>query len=214
MPERVDLVIAIPTAGRVPMGFAYSLAGMVAKLGSGCPTMPETTISVTMDISDSSNWITNREQLAKRAIDSGKTHLLFLDDDMVFEPNVLEILLGRRQPIVTTNYLIKTVECDSFVAVGMNGQRLPTLESNTGLQPILYTGFGVSLFEVEVFKKAARPWFMPDYDPDSHSYTTEDNPFYRRAREAGYPVYLDHDASKLVSHIGQKAWNWKEYKHG
>jgi hypothetical protein len=31
-------------------------------------------------------------------------------------------------------------------------------------------------------------------------------------RNAGYPVYLDHDASKLVSHMGSKAWNWTEYR--
>ena len=60
------------TAGRVPMGFAYSLAGMIAKIGAQrIPTLPEATIELTMDIVESSNWITNREKLARMAIEAG-----------------------------------------------------------------------------------------------------------------------------------------------
>lgn len=211
----VKLVIGVPTAGRVPMGFAYSLAGMIAKVGAHrIPTIPEATIEVCMDIVESSNWITNREQLARRAVDGGKTHLMFLDDDMTFEPQILEIMLGRRQDIVCTNYLIKTEPAKDFVAVGLSGQRVPTLPASVGLEPIAYSGFGVSIFSTEVFKKTPQPWFLPEFNAEKSEYTTEDNPFYRKAREAGFTVYLDHDASKLVSHIGQRAWNWKECSNG
>lgn len=211
----VKLVIGVPTAGRVPMGFAYSLAGMIAKVGAHrIPTIPEATIEVCMDIVESSNWITNREQLARRAVDGGKTHLMFLDDDMTFEPQILEIMLGRRQDIVCTNYLIKTEPAKDFVAVGLNGQRVPTTATSVGLEPIAYSGFGVSIFATEVFKKTPQPWFLPEFNAEKSEYTTEDNPFYRKAREAGFTVYLDHDASKLVSHIGQRAWNWKECSNG
>lgn len=211
----VKLVIGVPTAGRVPMGFAYSLAGMIAKVGAHrIPTIPEATIEVCMDIVESSNWITNREQLARRAVDGGKTHLMFLDDDMTFEPQILEIMLGRRQDIVCTNYLIKTQPARDFVAVGLSGQRVPTTTASVGLEPIAYSGFGVSIFSTEVFKKTPQPWFLPEFNAEKSEYTTEDNPFYRKAREAGFTVYLDHDASKLVSHIGQRAWNWKEYSNG
>jgi hypothetical protein len=214
MPD-VKLVIGVPTAGRVPMGFAYSLAGMIAKVGAHrIPTIPEATIEVCMDIVESSNWITNREQLARRAVDGGKTHLMFLDDDMTFEPQILEIMLGRRQDIVCTNYLIKTEPAKDFVAVGLNGQRVPTTATSVGLEPIAYSGFGVSIFATEVFKKTPQPWFLPEFNAEKSEYTTEDNPFYRKAREAGFTVYLDHDASKLVSHIGQRAWNWKECSNG
>lgn len=214
MPD-IKLVIGIPTAGRVPMGFAYSLAGMIAKVGAHrIPTIPEATIEVCMDIVESSNWITNREQLARRAVDHGKTHLMFLDDDMTFEPQILEVMLGRRQDIVCTNYLIKTEPAKDFVAVGLNGQRVPTSSTSVGLEPIAYSGFGVSIFSTDVFKKTPQPWFLPEFNAEKSEYTTEDNPFYRKAREAGFTVYLDHDASKLVSHIGQRAWNWKECSNG
>ena len=215
MPDAIKLVVAVPTAGMVRMGFAYSLAGMISKVAAhGIPTRPESSIEMKMDVVESSVIHTNREQLAKRAIDAGMTHLMFLDDDMIFEPQVLEIMLGRRQSVVCTNYLIKTEPARDFVAVGLGGNRVDTTEGTTGIVPVAYSGFGVSVFEVEVFKKTPQPWFLPKFMPESNSYTTEDNPFYERVREAGFKVYLDQDASKLVSHLGGKAWNWRDVKHG
>lgn len=215
--SRIKIAVAIPTAGSVRMSFAYSLCGLVASFaGRKIPTVPEAEITMHLTVLESSNWITNREKLARMAIEAEDTHLMFLDDDMIFEPQVLDILLGRRQPIVATNYLIKTEPAHSaeFVAVGMSGHRLPITEASVGIEPILYSGFGVSLIEVDVFKRTPQPWFLPDFsDKNGGEYTTEDNPFFRRAREAGFPVYLDHDASKLVSHVGSKVWNWREVKH-
>ena len=118
--------------------------------------------------------------------------------------------MGRRQPVVAVNYLIKT-EPPIFVAVALDGtQRLVTSETSTGLIPVAYTGFGVSLFEMAVFEKTPQPWFLPKFDPASSMYTTEDNPFFERVRAAGFSVYVDQDASKLVSHVGHHAWHWSQ----
>lgn len=211
----LKVVVAVPTAGTVRMGFAASLAGMISKVAAhGIPTRPEASVALRMDVVESSVIHTNREQLCKRAIEAEMTHLLFLDDDMVFEPGILEVLLGRRQPVVCTNYLIKTEPAKDFVAVSLEGHRVQTRSHSTGLVPIAYSGFGVSLFEIEVFKKTPQPWFMPKFLAETDSYTTEDNPFYERVREAGFEVFLDQDASKLVSHVGNKSWNWSEVKYG
>jgi len=211
----IKIGICIPTAGVVRIGFAASLVGLVAKFAAGgVPTVPEAKITIALHVLESSNWITNREKLARMAINDGETHLMFLDDDMLFDPRVLEVLLGRRQAIVTTNYLIKTEPAQDFVAVGLDGLRIPTKAESTGIVPISYSGFGVSLIEVEVFRKTPQPWFMPDFNAEKSEYTTEDNPFFRRAREAGFAVYVDHDASKLVSHLGARLWNWSEVNYG
>lgn len=209
--EIIKLAICIPTAGMVRAGFAYSLAGMVAKLSQGVPTRPESGLDITMDMQESSVIHSNREQLVKRAITSGKTHLMFLDDDMVFQPQIADILLGRRHPVVCVNYLIKTFPLE-FVAVAENGRRIVTEEKSTGIQEIAYSGFGVSLFEIEVFKKTPQPWFLPEFVPESDAYTTEDNPCFRRIREAGFKCYVDHDASKLVDHRGTANYSWKMYR--
>ena len=217
MSDEIRLVIAIPTAGTCRMGFAYSLAGMISKVAAdGIPTRPEASVAIRMDVVESSVIHTNREQLARRAIDADMTHLMFLDDDMIFEPQILEVMLGRRQPIVCTNYLIKTDPASTadFVAVGLNGKRVDTTKESRGTVPIAYSGFGVSLFEIDVFKRTPQPWFLPKFIPESSTYTTEDNPFYERVRDTGFMVYLDQDASKMVSHLGGKAWNWTEKLNG
>lgn len=211
MSETIKLLIGIPTAGMVRAGFAYSLAAMVGNLSKGVKTRPEADLEISMDMQESSVIHSNREQLVKRAITNGHTHLLFLDDDMVFEPQIIEIMLGRRQPVVAANYLIKTFPLE-FVAVAPNGQRVCTLPESTGLQEIAYTGFGVSLFEIDVWKRTPQPWFQPEFVPEADAYTTEDNPCYRRIREAGFKCYLDHDASKLVDHMGHAKYGWKMYR--
>lgn len=207
----IKLVIGIPTTGLVSMGFAYSLCGLTSYIAAkGIKSRPESSIEVSLDIQESSVIHTNREQIVSRAIERKATHLLFLDHDMVFEPQIIDVLFGRRQPVVCTNYVIKSAEPD-FVAVGLDGNRIKTKEDSTGLLPIAYSGFGVSLFEVEVFKKTPQPWFMPKFVPSANQYTTEDNPCYERIREAGFEVYLDQDASKLITgHVGLKGWTWKE----
>jgi hypothetical protein len=213
MSTKLDIVIAVPTAGTVPMKFAHSLAGLMAFVcQNGIRTMPEITHTmVSMDILQSSNWITNREQLSHRAIEAGRTHMMFLDDDMEFEPQVLEILLGRRQPIVVTNYLTKT-DNPEFMAVDMNGQRIATTESATGIRPVDFAGFGVSVIDMAVFRAMESPRFQPFYDPEAKAYSTEDVPFFRKARELGFQTYLDHDASKLIKHVGQHTWRWDAVK--
>lgn len=196
----------------VHMGFAYSLVGMVSKLAAqGLPTRPEASVEVKMDVVESSVIHANREKIVERAIASDFTHMMFLDDDMVFEPQVIDILFSRRQPVVAVNYCIKK-DPTEFVAVGLDGNRVVTREFSTGLLPIAYTGFGASLFELRVFKAVKQPWFAPEWDATTKGYTTEDNPCYRRIREAGFLVYLDQDASKLVTHVGKRAWSWRDWK--
>ena len=109
-----------------------------------------------------------------------------------------------------TNYLIKTEPAKDFVAVDLQGNRLPLTEDSVGIQPVLYSGFGVSLISTEVFRKVPQPWFLPDFNSEKSEYSTEDFPFFRRARETGFTIYVDHDASKLVGHIGRRTWRWKE----
>ena len=211
--SEIRLVIAVPTAGVVRMDFCASLLAAVVRMAAErIPSRPESAVVISFDTAMSSVIHGNRETLVMRAIKNENTHILFLDDDMAFNPVVVDLLFSRRHPIVAVNYLIKNEEKDSFLAVGLDGKRIPTLESSTGILPIAYTGFGVSLFEIEVFKKVPQPWFLPVWVPEVPCYTTEDNPFYQRAREAGFTVYLDQDASKMVSHLGGSSWSWRDYK--
>lgn len=212
MTEAIRLSVGVPTAGTFHAGFGLSLAGLIGYIAAnrGFSTRPECSVEASIDLAESSVIHSNRAAIVERALAAGRTHLLFLDDDMAFEPRILDILFGRRQEVVCVNYLMKSAD-PQFVAVDLAGRRVPTVEGSTGLLPVAYSGFGVSLFDLKAFARTPRPWFLPEYDEAARVYTTEDNPCYKRLRAAGATVYLDQDASKLVSHVGRFGWSWRQW---
>jgi hypothetical protein len=181
----------------------------------GVPSRKGESLHASMKVASSSVIHANRENIALGALKEGATHLLFLDDDMEFNAKVVDLLFSRRQAVVTSNYLIKNKAKDKFVAMSSDMMnRIPTLPESTGVVPIGFSGFGVSLFEMDVFKKLPQPWFLPKWNiHGGNTYTTEDYPFFQALREAGIPCYLDQDASKFVRHLGLATWSWEDF-HG
>lgn len=212
----IDLVIGVPTSGNVRIEFAYAFAGLVASLVPGrIPGLPGVEIEAHLDVSVGTNWIENRESIVQRALDRGATHLMFLDDDMSFDHRIFGVMLTnmleRGVPIVLTNYLVKTAE-PRWVAVSTQDTRIATTAESSGLEEIAYSGFGVSLFDCNVFRAIEPPRFLPEYVP-GQGITTEDLGFFRKVWSQGFPVMLDHDASKMITgHHGVKAWAWNEVK--
>lgn len=204
----IKLLVAIPTAGMVSIDTAYSLANMVGQVAADPPPFQ---FQMRLSTACGSNWIENREKLADMALEGGFTHLCFIDDDMVWNPQILSPLLTRVREgadIVTVNYMVKEEPPTTFTAIGLNGERVRTTAESKGVEEIAANGFGFSIISAEVFKRLRKPWFLPTWHPD-YGYSTEDVPFFRKAREAGFKVLVDHDASKAVAHVGRKQWSWK-----
>jgi hypothetical protein len=152
----------------------------------------------------------NREVLVAQALEWGATHVLFIDDDMCFNPKAVEVLLGRKQPFVACNYPRRLLPI-KFTACALDMVTpMVTNEQSEGLEEAGYTGFGLSLIERQVFEKVPQPWFLPRWREESKSYTTEDWPFCEKVREAGFQVLVDHDASKMVGHIGEHVFEWTQ----
>jgi hypothetical protein len=211
--RKIRLLIGVPSRGTAPIGFTLSLVRMTNHvLRAGLPSCGSDEVSWTMRTAVGTQVFLNREVLAETALSMDTTHLLFLDDDMVFEPGLLDCLLSRQRPIVCVNYPQKAYPL-KFVAMGLDGEWVATTKESTGLQSVARCGFGVMLIETEVFLKFSQPWFAPDFrqvgvNPARFIYDMEDDKFCDRAREAGYEINLDHDASKLVGHVGAHTWRW------
>ncbi len=212
MSEAIRIAVCVPTAGTVSAFFAHSLAALMA-YGNSLRQRPETeAIELTLLLQETSVIHANREKLVEQALEWGATHILFLDDDMVFRADVLSIMLGRRHAMVACNYPKRGWPI-TFTAIKPSGNAaIITHKESTGLEEAAYTGFGVSLIAAEVFRKTPKPWFLPLYLGESNTYTTEDNPFCIRIREQGFKVYVDHDASKLVGHRGMHTYEWNQYQ--
>ena len=154
----------------------------------------------------------NREVLVERAMEWNATHVLFIDDDMVFNPKAVEIMLGRKQGFVACNYPRRVMPI-RFTACAMDMKtQIVTSDQQEGLEEAGYTGFGLSLIEAEVLRAVLKPRFLPRWLEESQSYTTEDWPFCEKVRAAGYKVLVDHDASKYVGHVGEHIFEWTHYQ--
>lgn len=208
----IRVAVCVPTSGQVKAWFAHSLAGLMA-YGNALQQRPDSeSIALTLFMQETSVIHSNRELLVKMALEWKASHVMFLDDDMVFDPRVLTIMLGRRHAMVACNYPKRGWPI-TFTAVRPDGKgAIVTSEGSSGLEAASYTGFGVSLIETRVFEATPKPWFLPIYLQDSDTYTTEDNPFCQRIRAAGFATYVDHDASKLVGHCGMHTYEWKQYR--
>lgn len=201
--SRFNVVIATPSTGECKFPYALALARMVAYF-SQVRVFPEVAEQA-LDIIgvEGSGVSAGREDLVRIALGKeNMTHLLFIDQDMSFGVDCLHSLARRRQSIVGCNYRMRVPPAD-FTAIRIDkGGRMQTTKDSTGLEEAFYMGFGFCLLSREALLAVSEPRFMIEYQPESGGYTTEDNPFFVKARAAGHRCYVDQDASRGIWHVG------------
>ena len=208
------LTVAIATAyvGHPCMEYCVSIAELILYFGSHAvfPDDPRQGIRY-LTPENSCVLSANRERHAEAFLKTDFTHLLFIDADMAFEPQALNIMAARRLPYVACNYPMKMRNKNQFTALALDKKtRVWTGEDSTGVEEVDFTGFGFALIERRVFEAVPRPRFLIGYNTVQDVYTTEDAPFCHKVRDAGIPINVDHDASKLVWHMGAWAYRYKD----
>ena len=158
----------------------------------------------------SSGLCHNYHALVRMAQQWKATHLLTLEEDMAFEPDVLHILYRRHQLWVGANYPMKKQLDWEFTAASLNSLgRVMTRPTSSGLEECGYTGMGVTLFDMKLFDMIEPPWFVMDY-VGNESYCTQDAYFAAKVHDADISIYVDHDVSNRVSHIGDYQYTCQE----
>jgi GT2 family glycosyltransferase len=153
-----------------------------------------------------------RERLAEEALKDGADAILWVDSDMRFPKDALEILLSRDLPIVGVNattrrFPVKPTaldidpETNDLVKVDSKGK--------TGLEQVMGVGFGMVLIKKEVFEAAQKPWFWFE-QTDKGGIIGEDIYFCAKAFDAGYKTVIDHDLSMHIRHIGTYEYGWDD----
>lgn len=205
----MNILIAVPSMDDVPARFAQSLS-MLRKVGH-CAIAFQIGSLVYM----------SRNELARKAIEIGADYILWLDSDMVFDPDLLEKLMARMGEgvdMVSGVYFRRTppftpVMYDKL-EVGEDGN--PTWTEFTDLPTEMFEaggiGFGCVLMRtsvaVSVFSK-----YLCFFDPIRGM--GEDISFCYRARQCGYKVWVDpaiqcgHVTKTIVDHNFYKAYYGK-----
>lgn len=152
---------------------------------------------------ESSMLSQSRESMAKMALRTeGCTHILFLDTDMVFPRDLLNRLVAHKKPVVGCNCTTR-VSPIMPVAHDLQGNRIASI-GRTGLEEVQQTGMAVMLISTDVLKRLRPPLFLMEWVPEYNAYCGEDIYFSAKVQETGEKVYVDHDLSREVGHIGTR----------
>ena len=137
----------------------------------------------------------NRELIVIEAKKRECSHLLFVDSDMVFSFAVLERLLLADKDIVAGLFHYKRSPKEAVCK--------PNKEIPDKLFKCDWVGTGCILIRMEVFEKIKRPWFFFE-PPNKEGGIGEDIWFCRKAKEAGYNIWIEPEAP--VGHLGLKIY--------
>jgi hypothetical protein len=150
----------------------------------------------------------HRDQMVDVALKNPDiTHVLFIDDDMGFEVDCLNIALSRQVPVVLGNYRKKTPP--GYFTAQMDGE-IKTTKESTSLEKCHYGGFGFALIERKVLETIPKPRFLAYYIPEIDTYTTEDLPFFEACHKFGFDTFVDHEISKRLTHNGSYSYSYDD----
>jgi hypothetical protein len=176
--------------------FGLSLAAMTAATAYEAPQ-----VQMVLNNTIGTGLAMNRINLCKSAIKAGCTHILFLDDDMRIPMHTLMMLLKHDKDIVAANCARKELPPRS-TAKGFDGNCVWTRKHSTGLEEVASIGTAVMLINCTKLATLPQPWFAEVYNVETGTSTGEDVFFCNLARQHGQKVFIDHDVSKDVVHMG------------
>jgi hypothetical protein len=200
------LALAIPSGQDLCADFAMCVTSMSLMLAKQrVPGYENTMLKIYNR--RASMLVKQRYELVKDALADKCTHILFVDSDQMFPATLAHELAKHGKRVIGCN-----------VATKAQGNSIPTArtfnpeywggdqvhsKNRKGLQQVWRLGFGVILIDLEVFRDLPKPWFNNVWLPEADDYMGEDWFFCRLMEDRGVPIWIDHDVSNRVGHIGK-----------
>ena len=195
--KKPDIYVAIPTASEWTREFGSS---MIALAGHFSRMSREGKIKgYRVDSLQTSNLSKLRQTLLDRALASPCTHILWIDDDTQFPPEAVETMLSRNKPWLASNVCKKNG--DGWIA-RYEGGAVVNSTGKTGCEKIGSMGLGMVLIELDAIRHVPVPHFEVRWMDEQRGYLGEDLYFLLKCKEAGVEIWVDHDVSNSVRHIG------------
>lgn len=168
----------------------------------------------------------SRSYMATKSIMEGYDELMWIDADMVFDPDYVDILRAHDLPIVCGLYPKKGPRGGIAALLKGDCKKIAFGQSG-GLLEIHYAGLGFTYTKREVYDKMKDkfnlplcengedlgdlyPYFYPmiGYENSQYKYMGEDYSFFERARQCGYKIYAD--TTIRLGHIGKYRYSWED----
>ncbi len=185
------LLIGVPTLDYMNVEFVRSLTALLMRL-------KEDGVNFDLDIESGTLVYIARERIANKAINEEYSHVLWLDADMVFGPDLLDDLMFSGKAFVSGVYHARRKGYASCIFKGINvGEVERFKEYPKETFEIAGCGFGCVLIETEIIRAVKRAYgtcFTPIKNYG------EDLAFCKRCRDIGYSLWCE--PSVVCGHIG------------
>lgn len=154
---------------------------------------------------ESSMLSSSREKIVRQALKNKEyTHLMWVDSDMKVPMDTIHRLLAHDKDFVAANCTTRKPPIEP-VAHGLDGKRMYSV-GKKGLEEAQHVGLAVALVKLEPLKRLRPPLFLMDWIPDIDDYCGEDVYFTQKLRELGISLWVDHEVSLGVDHVGSRAY--------
>jgi hypothetical protein len=146
-----------------------------------------------------------RSKMLRKALDAGATHIIFLDDDVSWQPDALLRMLQVNEPVVAATYRFKK-EPEEYMGCFMahdDGRPVAKMQDGQALVEMFTVPAGFLCVSREAVIKFMRDWPELTYGEPTHPFTDlfnhgahdgtwygEDYAFCRRWREKGGKIWL------------------------
>jgi hypothetical protein len=205
-PNHTKLAIGIPSLGDWKADFGYSLAQMCVYMSAALFEEGQSREVLFID-KRTSNLPRSRQEILEDAVLQDCTHVLFLDSDQTFPMDTAHRLMRWKKSIVACNIPLKTIPSyPTARARGPSPFGVPILSNSPsnpmGLEKVWRVGSGVMMIDCSILKSMPKPWFELRYSDKHQQFVGEDWYFIKRAEDAGFETYIDHDLSRHIGHVG------------
>ena len=199
-----SVMILVPAMEMVNAEFAQHLAMAAANLVANG-------IKINCAFNIGSVITIARRNLTDIFMKSDFDYAWWIDSDMKFPIDAPIKLLKRGVPLVGANYRRRRFPNPGFT--GMMGQpgnfqELVTDENSPPMQEVDVLPHGCVMVHRSVYEKVAQPHYLQEFVPELNLEIGEDIYFCRKAKDAGFQVWCDHDLSKEIAHIGIFHFNY------
>lgn len=221
----LKIAICTPCYGNPELMFSKSLQGAIKHFYEANLTTSDGTPyekEIEWFVVSNSMLTEGRHMLVAEALNWGADYLLWADADHVFPPDTICRLWARNVQIVGCNYSRRGTPTAPTAAkivtddLGEDHKNLcyTTMEKwhDDLLEEVDHLGLGLCLMRMDCFdalqvkaeeegKDTFMPLFMFTPTEGFKGMIGEDVYFFKKLKEAGIPIYLDHGVSWEVGHI-------------
>lgn len=202
----MELAVAVVSNRDHCPDFSKCLAALIARLASQ-PLFNGVTLKMHQNVSLLS---VGRQDIIDQCREEKFSHVLMLDDDMVFPPSICHELMAHKKRAIGVNSMRKNIDVLWPTAKGLDGKWLHS-KGKTGIEEVESVGLALFLLELDVLRKVPKPHFPVMWNEEKETYTGEDHHFIRKIRAAGEKVYVDHGLANRCGHVGKIIYTYDLY---